>query len=93
MTTGTPHPTHTNPTHVFHDFDANVERAIGADFRLLYGMLIPILMICGLIVVLALSPQTWLVITVVVLEMAALGVVVTGFVTMLNEDEDDTERD
>lgn len=84
---------HTNATRVFHDFDARVERSLGADLRLLYGMAIPILMICGLIILLALAPQTWLVITVLLFEVAALGVVVTGFVGMLNEDdEDDIDR-
>lgn len=88
----TPEPSHTNATHVFHEFDQTVERALGVDARLLYGMLIPILMVCGLIILLALAPQTWLVIAVLLLEVAALGVVVTGFVGMLNEDdEDDTE--
>jgi len=83
----------TSPTRVFHDFDTSVERTIGVDMRLLYGMLIPILMICGLIVLLALSPQTWLVIAVLLLEVAALGVVITGFVGMLNDDgEEDTEN-
>ncbi|HYB26543.1 MAG TPA: hypothetical protein VEF89_08020 [Solirubrobacteraceae bacterium] len=67
----------------------SVERALGVDVRLLYGMLVPILMICGLIVLLALTPQTWMVIAVVMLEVAALGVVVTGFVGMLNEDDQD----
>jgi hypothetical protein len=79
----------TSPTQVFHNFDASVERVLGVDIRLLYGMLIPILMICGLIILLALTPQTWLVIGVLLLEVAALGVVVTGFVGMLNESEDD----
>jgi hypothetical protein len=83
------HPTYTNPTRVFHDFDAAVERTLGVDARLLYGMAVPILMICGLIVVLALSPQTWLVIAILLLEIAALGVVITGFVAMLNEDSAD----
>jgi len=89
MPTGTSHPSHTNPTRVFHNFDMSVERALGVDVRLLYGMLVPILMICGLIVLLALTPQTWMVIAVVMLEVAALGVVVTGFVGMLNEDDQD----
>ena len=85
---------HTSPTRVFHEFDATVERALGVDARLLYGMVVPILMICGLIILLALSPQTWLVIAVLLVEMAALGVVITGFVGMLSEDgEDDGERE
>jgi hypothetical protein len=89
MATKGSQPSHTDLTRVFHNFDVDVERVLGADVRLLYGMLVPILMICGLIVVLALSPETWLVITILVLEVAALGIVVTGFVGMLNEDSDD----
>ena len=83
---------HTNPARVFHEFDATVERSLGVDARLLYGMLIPILLVCGLIILLALNPETWLVIAVVLFEAAALGVVVTGFLAMLNED-DDTDVD
>ena len=85
----TTQPSHTNPTRVFHEFDATVERTLGVDARLLYGMTIPILMICGLIILLALNPETWLVIAVLLLEVAALGVVITGFVTMLNEDNEE----
>ena len=83
---------HTNPTRVFHEFDVTVERSLGVDARLLYGMLIPILMVCGLIILLALNPETWLVIAVMLFEVAALGVVITGFLGMLNED-DDTDVD
>ena len=79
---------HTNPARVFHDFDATVERSLGVDARLLYGMVVPILMVCGLIILLALNPETWLVVAVVLLEVAALGVVITGFLGMLNEGED-----
>ncbi len=75
------HP-HENP---FKGFDDSVERTLGADMRLIYGFAVPILMVVGLIVVLALSPATWLVITIVVIEVAALGVVLTGFIGMLNE--------
>lgn len=82
----------TGPKRVFHNFDTSVERALGADLRLLYGMLVPILMVCGVIVLLALQPQTWLVIAVLVLEVAALGVVATGFAVMLSdEDEEDPD--
>lgn len=75
--------------HPFHGFDESVERALGADMRLIYGMALPILMVVGLIVMLALSPAVWLVASILVLEMAALGVVIYGFVGMLNEAEDD----
>ena len=57
-----------------------------------YGMLVPILMICGVIVVLALSPAVWLVASILVLELAALGVVGYGLAGMLDEspaDDDD----
>lgn len=79
MATSTDHP------HRFHGFDESVERAVGADMRLLYGMLVPILMICGVIVVLALNPAIWLAATILVLEIAALGVVGYGLAGMLNE--------
>ena len=71
--------------HAFHGFDESVERAVGADMRLLYGMLMPILMICGLIVVLALSPTVWLVAFIIVLELGALAVVGYGLAGMLGE--------
>jgi hypothetical protein len=77
---------HQNP---FRGFDESVERALGADMRLIYGMAVPILMVCGLIVILALSPATWLVIAVLLMEIALLAVVVLGFVGMLNEEEQD----
>jgi len=84
-------PSYTSLTHAFRGFDRSVERALGVDVRLLYGMTVPILIVSGLIVVLALSPQTWLQIAVLVVEIAALGVVVAGFVGMLNDDgEEDT---
>jgi hypothetical protein len=89
MTTPETH-THANP---FRGFDESVERLLGADMRLIYGLGIPILMVVGLIVILALSPATWLVIAIVVLEMAALGVVLTGFIGMLNEPEDEGADD
>jgi hypothetical protein len=73
----------------FRGFDQSVEGLLGADMRLVYGMAVPILMIVGLIIALALNPAAWLVAVVVVLEIAALAVVVLGFVGMLNDDGDD----
>lgn len=87
MATSTDHP------NAFRGFDESVERAVGADMRLLYGMLAPILMICGVIVVLALSPATWLVAIVIVLELAAVAVVGYGLAGMLNESPDDDAPD
>jgi hypothetical protein len=77
----------------FRGFDQSVERAVGADMRLLYGMLVPILMICGVIVVLALSPAVWLVAIILLLELGALAVVGYGLAGMLNEAPDDADND
>jgi len=91
MSTEPSDPSYTSLTHAFRGFDRSVERVLGVDVRLLYGMIVPILMVSGLIVLLALSPQTWLQIAVLLAEIAALGVVVTGFVGILNDNgEDDT---
>jgi hypothetical protein len=74
---------------VFRGFDSSIEQLLGADMRLLYGMAVPILMIVGLIIVLALTPATWLVAGIVVLELAALAIVVIALMEMLDEGEDD----
>jgi hypothetical protein len=83
----TPSNAHTH-RQVFRGFDESVERMLGADMTLIYGMAVPILLIVGMIIVLALSPATWLVAAIVILEIAALAVVVIGFVGMLNEDDE-----
>lgn len=74
---------------VFEGFDETMEHVLGADMRLIYGMAVPMLMIVGLIVILALNPATWLVVAIVVLELAALAVVVTGFIGLLNQEPED----
>ena len=73
---------------IFRGFEDSVERTFGADMRLLYGLAAPILMIVGLIVVLALTPATWLVVAIIVLELAALAVVLTGVMGVLNDERD-----
>ena len=75
----------------FRGFDESVEHVLGADMRLIYGFAIPILMVVGLIIILGLTPATWLVIAILVMEVAALCVVLTGFIGMLNEPDDDEE--
>ena len=86
MPAASPDHPHENP---FHGFDESVEHVLGADMRLIYGFAVPILMVVGLIIILALTPATWLVITILVMEVAAMGVVLAGFVGMLNEPDDD----
>jgi hypothetical protein len=73
----------------FRAFDAGIERLIGADFRLLYGMAVPILGMCALLVALAFYPHAWLVGLIVVIEIASLGLVVKGFMAIMSDDEDD----
>jgi hypothetical protein len=85
-------PNHQQHENAFRGFDQSVERVLGADMRLVYGMAVPILMIVGLIVILALSPAVWLVAAIVVLELAALGVVAYGFVGLLEEPDEETEE-
>jgi hypothetical protein len=89
MTTAPPPTPPHRTTNVFRGFDESIERAVGFDARLLYGMTAPILMVVGLIVLLALNPQTWLVVSLVVLEVAALGLVGVGLAGMLGEGDDD----
>lgn len=89
MATASPRPHQHEP--VFRGFDSSVERVLGADMRLLYGILAPIVMVVGLIVVLALRPATWLVAAVVVVEIAALATVVVGLLGMMSTDDDDPE--
>jgi hypothetical protein len=78
--------THHNP---YERFDDSVERWLGADMRLIYGMAIPILMICGLILLLAFNPTTWMVIGVLLLEIGATGVVIRGIMAMLDDSGND----
>jgi protein-S-isoprenylcysteine O-methyltransferase Ste14 len=78
----------TNP---FRAFDASVEQLLGADMRLIYGMAVPILMVCGLVVVLALSPSAWMVGLIVLFELLGLALVVAGFMALLNQTDDDDE--
>jgi len=89
MTTLQPDPHHHPRRHPFRGFDESALRLFGADLRLIYGMSLPILMIIGLIVLLALSPATWLVIALLLLEITALGIVLSGLFAMLDEDEND----
>jgi chromate transport protein ChrA len=82
---------HTHHRQVFRGFDDSTERILGADMRLVYGIGAPILMVVGLIILLALNPTTWLVVAILLLEVAALGVVVAAlFELMLDDDEDAT---
>ena len=74
--------------HILRGFDESMTEMLGADARLLYGMAVPILMIVGLIILLALNPAKWLVVAIVLLEIAALALVVAGLLEMMSDDDE-----
>jgi hypothetical protein len=65
-------------------FDSSVRRILGVDMRLVYGVLAPAMVVIGLIVVLAFNPSNWLVGAIVVVEIAAVGLVLAGLREMLS---------
>jgi len=89
MATGNRNPGRPGKRFVFRGLDQSVERALGMDARLLYGMGMPMLMIVGLIIVLALNPASWLVAVIVVVEMGALGLIISALLEMMREGDDE----
>lgn len=73
---------------IYQTIDVAIERVIGADFRLIYGMAVPILILCGLIIALAAYPKAWVVGILVVLEIGTLAMIVRGFMDMMDSDDD-----
>jgi hypothetical protein len=71
----------------YRNIDTWAERIIGADFRLIYGIGVPILILCGLIIALAAYPKAWLVAILVILEISSLVVIVRALMTMMDDDE------
>ena len=67
------------------------------DLRLIYGTAVPLAIVIGLIVALAFSGRTWLVAPLVLVLLILTGVVIVGFMQMLEEDEvedlDEDDRD
>ncbi len=74
--------------HLFRGFDASMTRMLGADLRLLYGIAVPILMVLGLILLLALNPVKWVVAVIVVCEIGGLALIVTGLYAMMSDDDE-----
>ncbi|MGO9753315.1 MAG: hypothetical protein ACLP8S_32930 [Solirubrobacteraceae bacterium] len=78
------------PTNPFAGMELLIERLLGADMRLIYGAVVPMGLIVSLVVVLTLSSSAWwLVAVVLVVEFAAVGLVVYAFMQMLDEDNDE----
>ena len=80
-------PARSNP---FAGVEEMIERVLGADMRLIYGALVPMVLVVDLVVLLTLqSTSWWLVAAVVVVEFAAVGLVVSAFLKMLDDDNDE----
>lgn len=77
---------HTDP---LHDLDVAVESAVGADLRLLYGMLVPVLLVVGLILALVIGRTYWLVAAALIPEIALLLFIVVKILAMLDEPDPD----
>jgi hypothetical protein len=58
------------------------------DVRLLYGMAVPVLAVCGLVALLALAPEWWLLPALMLVVLVLTVVVLVGFTQMLNEGND-----
>lgn len=69
-------------------FDGLLDRMIGCDMRLIYGVGMPMLLVCAVIVALAFSPSVWLVAVTIILEFACLGFIVMKLMAMLGEGEE-----
>lgn len=69
-----------------------VERLLqSGDMRLIYGMAVPLLIVVGLVIALAISGQTWLVIPLILVVIILTAVVMIGISQMLGDDENDEE--
>ncbi len=65
--------------------DTRLDRALGSDLRLIYGVGMPMLLVIAGIIALALSPSYWLVGATLVVEIGCLGFVITKLMAMLDE--------
>lgn len=70
--------------------DQAFQRLFEVDARLLYGIVVPVLAVSGLVVLLAFDPSNWLLALVVVLLLLASLIVVLGILRMLSDDGDAT---
>jgi uncharacterized protein (DUF2267 family) len=87
--------TTTPPRRVFGAYqavDRALQRLFEVDARLLYGFVVPVLAVSGLVVLLAFDPSTWLLAAVVVVLLLASLIVVLGILRMLSDDGDATGR-
>ena len=71
-----------------HGLDVAIESVLTVDLRLIYGILVPILLVIGLMIPLILAPSYWLVAAALIPELAILGLIMTKIMAMLNETEE-----
>lgn len=67
--------------------DVAVESAVGVDLRPIYGMLVPVLLVVGLVLAVVLVQSYWLVAAAWVVEIACIALIVTKTFAMLDEPE------
>lgn len=68
-----------------------MEKALGIDARLFYGLFVPAAVIVVLVAALAFSPSWWLLVALVIALVGATGVVTVGILQMLGDDSDEDE--
>lgn len=81
------------PLNPMHHLDQLIDSVIGADMRLIYGMAVPMLLVCGVILALVTSPSYWLVAAAIVAELCCLSLIVTKLMAMLGETDDEQPSD
>jgi nicotinamide riboside transporter PnuC len=68
------------------NFDDRMTGFLGADMRLVYGIAVPVLAVAALIIVMSQGQTVWLDAVTFVFAVAALCLVVWGFMRMLKDD-------
>lgn len=80
------------PRRPLRGFEQAVERRLGVDMRLLYGMGVPVVLVSVVIaLLLGYAASPWAVAGLLAFEGLMLAGVLTGFVGMLNEPDDEDD--
>jgi hypothetical protein len=61
--------------------------------RLIYGMAVPLLIVVGLVIALAISGQTWLVVPLILVVIVLTAVVLIGIGQMLGDEDDEDAQE
>lgn len=86
QTTGSTTPRRRQVFGAYRAVDRAFQQPFGVDARLLYGFVVPVLAVSGLVVLLAFDPSNWLLVLAVVLLLLATLIVVLGIARMLSDD-------